>query len=382
MFDVAIVGAGPSGLMLARLLGTWGRKVALIEEHESAGEPVNCSGIIGVEAFQKFDLPVNRIIRQIDSIRFYAPGGATFHYKHHLPLAYAVNRAKFDEDLAEKAVQSGAELITGTRINGIEVKQDQVRLVPQRSNGMIEAKFAVIAAGGGTKLTQLAGLGSPRRYVLGAQTECATITLEEVEVHLGRNVAPSNFAWVIPAGDGIAKIGLICDRNASESLKHFLSGPALRGRLLGAPGSIRCSLLPLDTLRRSYSHRTIVVGEAAGQIKTITCGGIYYGLLAAQIAAEVIEGALRIGNGSARILAEYERRWKKLLDAELKAGRRLRSIFRRLSDAGINALFETADRDGIMALIREKVNFDWHRDLVASLIRHVLVSSLLNPLRP
>ena len=80
MFDVAVIGAGPSGSMLSRLLADKGHSVALLEEHEQPGHPVNCSGIIGLEAFQRFDLPQLPIIREIDSFQFHSPGGSTLYY--------------------------------------------------------------------------------------------------------------------------------------------------------------------------------------------------------------------------------------------------------------------------------------------------------------
>jgi digeranylgeranylglycerophospholipid reductase len=48
MFDVAVVGAAPSGSMVSTLLARHGWKVVLLEEHLQPGDPVNCSGIIGV----------------------------------------------------------------------------------------------------------------------------------------------------------------------------------------------------------------------------------------------------------------------------------------------------------------------------------------------
>ena len=43
-------------------------------------------------------------------------------------------------------------------------------------------------------------------------------------------------------------------------------------------------------LRKSYAGQVLVIGEAAGQVKATRCG-IYYGLLAARLAAETISRA-------------------------------------------------------------------------------------------
>src|SRR5262249_25469215 len=150
---------------------------ALIEEHEQPGDPVNCSGIIGVEAFQRFNLPLDQIIRPIDTFRFYAPGGATLQYQHPQPLAYAVNRAQFDVGMASRAVASGAMLMTGSRVTEIRSDTDGVQLIINRGDSSIRSRFVVIATGAGSKLNRQVGLETPKRYVLGAQTECETIAL-------------------------------------------------------------------------------------------------------------------------------------------------------------------------------------------------------------
>jgi geranylgeranyl reductase family protein len=379
MFDVAVIGAGPSGSMLSTLLAEKGYSVALLEEHEQPGHPVNCSGIIGLEAFQRYDLPRSPIIREIDSFQFHSPGGATLHYSHPHPLAFAVNRAKFDEAMASQAVAAGATLMTSSRVNQVLIEQDGVHLTINRNSSTLKSKFLVIATGAGSKLIRQVGLGSYQQYVFGAQAECETTALKDVEIHFGQDITPFNFAWVIPLQEGRAKIGMICERNATETLKRFISNAARDGKVLSRT-KIQNSLLPLNTIRRTYTDRTIVVGEAAGHLKTITCGGIYYGLLAAEIGADVLAEALSQNHIAADAMSPYELRWKKLFGKELEIGLRLRSAFKNFSDSKIDSLFEIAGKDGLMKLIREKANFDWHYDLITSIFRHSLTRAVFEPI--
>src|SRR4029453_7679153 len=55
--DVIVVGAGPGGLAAARALAADGRSVLVLEEHAIVGEPVHCTGLLGLEAFDELDLP-------------------------------------------------------------------------------------------------------------------------------------------------------------------------------------------------------------------------------------------------------------------------------------------------------------------------------------
>jgi digeranylgeranylglycerophospholipid reductase len=380
MFDVAVIGAGPSGSMLSRLLAAKGYSVALLEEHEKPGHPVNCSGIIGLEAFQRFDLPQSPIIREIDSFQFHSPGGATLHYQHTKSLAVAVNRAKFDEEMAMQAVAAGATLMTSSRVNQIQIEDNEVHLSISQNGTILKCKLLAIATGAGSKLIKDAGLETNQQFVFGAQTECETIELNDVEIFFGQDITPFNFAWIIPLQSRRAKIGLISEKNPTESLKKFISNAESGGKVIARIANIQNSLLPLTPIKRSYTNRTIVVGEAAGQLKTITCGGIYYGLLAAEIGADVLSTAIGKNNFGADLLSMYERRWKKLLGKELEIGLCLRSAFKKFSDSKIDSLFEIASKNGLMKLIREKANFDWHYDLISAVFRHSLTRAIFEPI--
>ena len=362
--------------MCARLLAQQGYSVVLIEAHTQPGDQVNCSGVIGMEAFQHFELPEQTRIRTIDSVHFYSPSGKLLKYNHPRPLAHVVDRSAFDYALAMDAVSAGATLKAGSRVSEIRLKNDWVELF-FHSGESVRSKFVVIATGAGSSLCRQVGLGSPQSFVLGVQAVCEG-EIDEVEILLGSKFAPSNFAWTIPLQPGYAKVGLICQREGTSTLQSFLDHLKAMGRIR-AHDRILCSALPLKPLERSYSHRTIVIGEAAGQIKTITCGGIYYGLLAAEIGSQILHDTLQRKSRRADSLSEYETRWKTLLLKELKIGLRFRTLFEKLSDSRIDSLFEIAEKDGIMRLIQSKVDFDWHSDLVSSILRHTMVRALLKP---
>ena len=52
-YDVLVIGAGPSGCTAARDLALAGWKVAVLEQNRKLGGPVNCSGVISIEAFER-----------------------------------------------------------------------------------------------------------------------------------------------------------------------------------------------------------------------------------------------------------------------------------------------------------------------------------------
>jgi flavin-dependent dehydrogenase len=100
-------------------------------------------------------------------------------------------------------------------------------------------------------------------------------------------------------------------------------------------------------------------------------------MLTAGIAAEVLGGALKDDRLGAHRLMDYEKRWRDLLQEEIEVGLKLRRVFRLLGDDSLERLVSLASRDGILKLIHEKVDFDWHRGLIRAVLRHATVGRIL-----
>ena len=365
LFDVVVIGAGPAGNFCAQRTAKAGLSTLVLEEHAEPGLFVNCTGIIGAEAFRRLDLPTEPILSSLQTIRFQAPSGHSFRYDPGRPLAQIVSRLQFDRILADQAVSAGALFRFGYHARLLRVDSDSVELRQREDDpAPVRARAAVIATGFGSNLPMQAGLQGPRELVYGAQAEVEMDGLQDVEIYLGRSVAPDAFAWVAPLQPGIARVGLVADREASAHFQKLLRHPAIRDRIRTAQPKMLLSPVPIQTIDRSYADRILVVGEAAGQVKTTTQGGIYYGMLCASLAAETLEEAARKNDFSMQALRRYEETWTATIGQELEMGLNLRQIFARLSDAQIDALVELGTRDDMISLVKRLAQFDWHRDLI------------------
>jgi flavin-dependent dehydrogenase len=129
-------------------------------------------------------------------------------------------------------------------------------------------------------------------------------------------------------------------------------------------------ILPLAPIERTYATRLLAVGDAAGLAKPTTGGGIYYSLFSASIAAEIGSRALTRDRLDAASLAEYETRWRARLDREFAAQRALRRAAVAMTDSDIDALFDLAQTDGVMPLVRKTARFNEHRHLIRALFNH------------
>jgi flavin-dependent dehydrogenase len=132
----------------------------------------------------------------------------------------------------------------------------------------------------------------------------------------------------------------------------------------------RLRLLPLGPVERTYGMRVLAVGDAAGLVKPTTGGGIYYSLLTGAMAARVLAERLNDDRLLADGLQPYERMWRARMGAEIRVGLAFRTLASRLNDRAIHALLELARVDGLIPLLNEHADFNWHRGAALALLRN------------
>lgn len=366
VFDAIIVGGGPVGCYTAAGLARRGYRVLVIEEHPQIGLPARCTGLIGEEAFRTLSLPTASTRHLVHAINVYGPRNTGLRYASATPLARVVDRPQFDAALAARAKESGAGFALGVRVTKVQVT-DAGCTVFLAGGGSARARAVVIATGARSPLPAQLGLGQLPRFIYGAQVEVNVEGVEEVEVYLGRDLVPGSFAWVVPVAPDRARIGLTAYDRPRARLDGFLHDPRVRPRLKDVPPPPTVAPIPLGTLPATATDRVLVVGEAAGQVKTTTGGGVYFGLLAAEIAVDVLGEALAEGDLSRTRLAAYDTRWRAVLGREIRMGLYLRRWARRLDDAAIAFFLDLAGRDGVMEALRHPGAFDWHAPAVRKL---------------
>ena len=371
--DVVVIGGGPSGLRTAARLAAGGLDVRLFERKAAVGRNVVCTGIVGRDVFARFGLGTESVLNEIGEARLVSPFGTVVAYGHPRPFACVVDRERFDAGLAAAAAAEGAAIELGTRVESVSVEPGRVRVTVRRAgSGPVHhaAAVAVIATGVDGALQKQAGLGHPPDFLGGAQVELPSGPGGTTSIFFGRGVAPGAFAWSVPAGSRM-RVGLLTRGEPRALLRRFLE--ARGGEPGPAVGDIPVAARPVaqGLVDRTTADRVLSVGEAAGQIKTTTGGGISYGLLCADLAAETILACFRRSSFGAADLAGYERRWRQAVEKEIRVGHYARRMCSRLSDGRIEDLFRLARTDGILPIIRETADFDRHSGLILALLERL-----------
>lgn len=381
MYDVVVIGGGPIGSYTAGKLAEAGHDVAVLERAPQAGTGVCCTGIVSQECVSAFDIDDSVILKKANSARLFSPSGNLLHVQREETQACILDRAAFDLMMADRAISKGAGYLPDRLASHLENKDNRVEIevFHHGEKTSIEARVAVIANGFGSKLTGRLGMGMTGDFVVGAQAEVATTGVNEVEVYLGRRIAPGFFGWLVPTSTLTARVGLLSRENPRGHLKQLITSLREQGKLATTEAEMNSGGIPLQPMSRTCGERVIVVGDAAGQVKPTTGGGIYFGLLCADIAAATLHRALQSDDLSSGNLAGYERKWRRRLGRELKTGYRARKLFERLSDRQIDRLFDIIKANGIDKALLESndVSFDWHGRAIPMVLGRAVVARIL-----
>jgi geranylgeranyl reductase family protein len=380
MLDVVVVGGGPAGLYAARHLAAEGFDVALLEEHSALGAPAHCTGVISDEVSDLFKVPDNVVLSRPTACAVVAPSGRRVELDGGAEAIAVIDRAQFDAELGLAALRAGADIRTGARVARVRVERG--RAIATGADGAdTVARVCVLACGVAYGLARQVGLGLPSMVLHSAQRELdAAEASSTVEVHLGQAVAPHGFAWIVPVrreGRPRVRVGVMARGDADRCLDRFVDATQV-GALETAPlGPATRRLLPLGALNRTYAERVVAVGDAAGLTKPTTGGGIFYSLLSGALAAETLADALRRDQLDASALATYERRWKARLDPHLRVSSYLRRLSMSLSDDEVETLVAAIASDDLRGEIRRTANFNWHGNLIRTLLRQPGIKSIL-----
>ena len=302
--------------------------------------------------------------------------------------AYVVSRKNFDRTLAVMAVEEGVDLSLKTRAAGFEKgnsetgsgkersdkeKSSPVKLKILRSGKpeTISASVVIGADGVKSQIASYAGIGKPARVLPGIQIEApyASEDSDFVELFPGSS-APGFFAWTVPLGEKVSRIGLAlepgiaCKNGSGENsplsyLEKFLhKNPHVKARCSGGMLDFVLGGIPIGPQEKTFSDGVLLAGDAAGQTKPTSGGGIYTGAFAAKIAGKVAAEAALEGDTSAQRLSEYDRLWRKGLAKELEIGMKIHDYIGKLEDNQLNELIGSLNTPSILNMITEYGDMD------------------------
>ncbi len=315
---VLVTGGGPAGSLAAiHLAGK--AEVTVIEEHQSAGFPVQCAGLISDSCFDELRRFVSDkcLLNRIKGAFVFAPDGSFVELKGKSG-AVVVERKILDVELLRKAAEN-ASIRIKTRL----LSCDGEKALLRGTSGKNYLSYDVIVGADGAASTVARTLSFSRPRMLSAlQVECRFEAIDEhmVELYFGRDYSDCFFAYAVPLGD-TARIGVV----ASSEPRRYLEGlikkhPSVSKRVKGGFVELNAGAIPAN-LVDFVKGNAALIGDAAGMVKPYTGGGLYYLLVAAKVLGETFPD-----------LKAYKKRYIKKMGKEYRIGERIASFYSVLKD--------------------------------------------------
>ncbi|HKX18246.1 MAG TPA: NAD(P)/FAD-dependent oxidoreductase [bacterium] len=391
-YDVVVVGAGPGGAEAARAAAGRGLRTLLLEEHHSVGLPTHCTGKLSLHAFREFDLPRTLAINALSAAVFHSPGGVAVHVRRPSADSYVVDRVLFDRWLVARAARVGAEVLTGVRVTDAQHRGGWLRVdgsyAGQPGTFQAEARTVIDAEGASPRLPAALGLRLVRTWANGLQYEMQGVgglEPDTPEMFFGRAIAPGFFAWLLPVGRDRARVGLAVDpRETVHAPIYFLerllaAHPALRRRMAGAAVVRKVAgRIPMLAGRAPTSRGgMLVVGDAAGQVKATSGGGIYFAMIAGRLAGTA---AARYAAGDRRAAEAYERGWRRAFGREVAFTALGRRVINRLADRELDLVMRFIHANpGVRASVEADGDTQYQSRIYIPLLRTLAAAALRRP---
>lgn len=333
MAKIHVVGGGPAGSIAAISAIRNGHNVIMSEEHETSGEPENCSGLFscdGLKSLSDFINPKKFTITAIKGAIIHLPEeNLTIRRKE--PVGLVCNRASMDQELAISAQAEGAKIKYGNRING-----------------SFESSNIIGADGPLSSVAMHFGFPKIKKFAstLQALIHYKSEDPEMVEVFLSNSLFPGFFGWIIPHDEYTAEFGVGVEMpgNMPSNVKNAWDR-LLKMKGIRSDAKVKGAVIPLRIRGRTSMKRRgwniILTGDAAGQVKATTGGGVVFGGNCAALAGMYATDPLK-----------YEITWRTRFWPDLALHERIHDFLATAPESSLSSLgrmFKKLNIDGYLS---------------------------------
>lgn len=373
-YDVVVVGGGPSGAAVARDIAAADFRVAILERDRNIGQPVQCSGLVTERTLAAAGISPAIAHNQLVGAAIHAPSGARYDIGGDRVHAYVLDRTRFDLGMMIQALDLDVDVHPGTRVVDISRERDRLYLTVETNHAIHEFSSRLVIGADGPRsiVAQFLKLPPPVEVLRarGADVRLpASLASDQVLIFTGERYAAGFFAWVIPLGGDRYRLGWGTSRagsaqtlrNLTDDYSDIFGGMEILSQTGG--------LIPLGPRPVTSGAGGMVVGDAAGQAKATSGGGLFTALTCARYCAQTALDALRANDFSAEKLSSYDRDWRADIGVELEHATALRSAYRELSDADLDLGLRMLRFRGMRAIVNRYGDIDYPSVLATRALR-------------
>jgi len=323
--DVIVIGAGIAGSYLAHLLSKEGIDVVLIEKTKKIKID---SGIVSTDIKNFLKIKENLIIDKIKKMNFFS-SKYNFELSSKKPFAYILKRKELGKYLRRLSIKSGAVLFYD---ECKKIKINKYFYIGGKNN-KYKCKILVGCDGANSIVRKFLGIEEPKFAMGFIHRFKKDLGIKEISVYHDKKYSKRFFGWIIPQNKEIGLMTEIKDSktNISKFLKDKIKENINKKDYF--------HLIPITTTKSFYEN-AILVGDACGQTKPLTGGGIIYSLICAEKAKDAIINHIEYN----KKLEIYEKLWKKEIYKDVLFQKFIRDIYESLNNNQIDKIFRNVDK--------------------------------------
>ncbi len=330
--EVAIVGAGISGLYLSMLLEQKNINYLTLEQRTKIGKYGN--RVINKEVFQMLKLTEEKTIKNIKEINFYSPSEFKISKKSLDTRGYVINLKNVEENIYN-LINNKNNIKFSNFVS--QIRPENNLLISNKET--INAEIIVLAFGAlQDKLRTNLKITNPKKvFCYGIEIKAEDI----VSVILENNIAKGFYGWIIPLQKGLIEIGFgetYNDFNIDTTIvrRKLYSLPYLRKYKNYKLLKENSGFIPISSVNKKAGENWILIGDASGG-EPLMGGSIHKSIDEALIASEIIEKFI---NKKINSLVEYEKLWNEKLANDYKIQEKIRNMINNSSNEEFDFIFK------------------------------------------
>lgn len=329
IYDVVIVGSGPSGGIAGFELAKKGFRVAILDK-ETLPRYKTCGGglVFRGRNLLPFDFSeaIDREFYTIDT--YFQKKKVKMTTERDQPIISMVMRDSFDHLIVQKAVEEGATLLDNHTVKDIQLG-DVIAI--ETNQGSIHAKFIIAADGALSATAKKVGWEETRSIIPALECE---VTVSDADFErLSKNVRfdidaiPSGYGWCFPKKNHLS-IGVCVLSKTKENLnlKAFYQTYL---KTLGIEQIIAEEahgfVIPVSPRTDTFvKNNVFLVGDTAGFADPIVAEGLSNALISGMLCAEAL---IETNLNPAQAAELYHQKLETKLLPELRTGVKLAKLF-------------------------------------------------------
>ncbi|MGC8495706.1 MAG: FAD-dependent oxidoreductase [Candidatus Micrarchaeia archaeon] len=348
--DVYIIGAGIVGLSLARELAENGINATVYESKATPEEGADkASGILSISGIKRAGIDIsNAVINELDGAIIRA-GNQELNVRARTSQAYVLDRKVLAVNAYRNAVKSGAKVILKKRIN----REELIEL--GKSNLIVGADGAISTVASTFNFPEI------KDYILTYKAIFSVPQFENTHQVIMEfsKATPGFFGWIVPYGNKRIEVGVgVNSRNkktSSRAFDEFTKSELVQKIIDGAKKeSGAASIIPISARSITAKKNIALVGDAAGQVKATTGGGIIFGTECARLLARTIEKGL----DNEHMLERYDKEWRKFYGRDLTMHKHIYGYYANADTKKLERLLKFAKLFGMESFLSKYGDMD------------------------